>query len=508
MRQAVIVATLLAAACPGPPTETGTGPDTLTPGMNLASATATLGGQVVDVFTGAAVAGATVYVGASTLVTDAEGAFTTDAATGWVAVRVEAAGYRPYNQEHGVLSTSDALVIAVAPVPTPISWPATDVVLEGGVTLDAAAFPVGADVSADWLAGDRLAAATETLTFEDADGPHIGLGVLHLAATAGAGDGTIMIAIPAGVSAADLRLHSATPDGWGAGVPPLSIVNDTALFPLPENRARRGTDYDGSGIYTVGRRGAVVTAASGAVRYISEGGEEVIVRVGDYIPVGARVVTGSNSYVTFERVDKSRRTLGSDSESEALECTADDASAPSIVERLKGELRNYQHKSTPESANRVHSMQRKSASWGVRGTIFSVYDTPEGTVFEVTDGQIDLNVADGTIPITAGQIYLCPECLDTTRGGGDPEGLSCSGYCAGASIIDSFGNVEPCPESNMTCENLDGLPTCIIPDFDGDGWTVGEGDCDDFDASRYPRAPETCNGLDDDCDPATPDPCR
>ena len=41
------------------------------------------------------------------------------------------------------------------------------------------------------------------------------------------------------------------------------------------------------------------------------------------------------------------------------------------------------------------------------------------------------------------------------------------------------------------------------PDADGDGWTVAEGDCDDGDPSVHPGAVEECNGIDDDCDPAT-----
>ncbi len=39
------------------------------------------------------------------------------------------------------------------------------------------------------------------------------------------------------------------------------------------------------------------------------------------------------------------------------------------------------------------------------------------------------------------------------------------------------------------------------PDLDGDGVT-GATDCDETDASVYPGAPETCNGVDDDCDGA------
>jgi len=37
-------------------------------------------------------------------------------------------------------------------------------------------------------------------------------------------------------------------------------------------------------------------------------------------------------------------------------------------------------------------------------------------------------------------------------------------------------------------------------DYDGDGYTLGEGDCDDTSASRYPGATELSNRRDDDCD--------
>jgi Putative metal-binding motif len=42
------------------------------------------------------------------------------------------------------------------------------------------------------------------------------------------------------------------------------------------------------------------------------------------------------------------------------------------------------------------------------------------------------------------------------------------------------------------------------PDDDRDGHPASA-DCDDTDPEVHPRAPERCNGIDDDCDPATPE---
>lgn len=44
-------------------------------------------------------------------------------------------------------------------------------------------------------------------------------------------------------------------------------------------------------------------------------------------------------------------------------------------------------------------------------------------------------------------------------------------------------------------------------DADGDGYTASQGDCDDANGTVYPGAPEYCDGLDNDCDPATGDQC-
>jgi hypothetical protein len=42
-------------------------------------------------------------------------------------------------------------------------------------------------------------------------------------------------------------------------------------------------------------------------------------------------------------------------------------------------------------------------------------------------------------------------------------------------------------------------PASLSLDSDGDGVTIADGDCDDFDASNYPGNTELCDGLDNDC---------
>ena len=43
-------------------------------------------------------------------------------------------------------------------------------------------------------------------------------------------------------------------------------------------------------------------------------------------------------------------------------------------------------------------------------------------------------------------------------------------------------------------------PECFEDDFDKDGFTTEQGDCNDLDPTINPEAPELCNGQDDDCD--------
>ena len=44
------------------------------------------------------------------------------------------------------------------------------------------------------------------------------------------------------------------------------------------------------------------------------------------------------------------------------------------------------------------------------------------------------------------------------------------------------------------------LTTSAMAGADGDGFTVLDGDCNDYDALTYPGAPEVCDGIDNNCD--------
>ncbi len=69
------------------------------------------------------------------------------------------------------------------------------------------------------------------------------------------------------------------------------------------------------------------------------------------------------------------------------------------------------------------------------------------------------------------------------------------------------GAAENCGPSNTgnglddDCDGYidEGCNPCTTTDVDGDGWSECDGDCADNDNTRYPGAPEQCDGKDNDC---------
>lgn len=77
------------------------------------------------------------------------------------------------------------------------------------------------------------------------------------------------------------------------------------------------------------------------------------------------------------------------------------------------------------------------------------------------------------------------------------EGQVCvDGRCQG---VDLCAGVV-CSNTEEVCDPRDGMCYLGTTDSDGDGHTIGEGDCHDDDPLVYPGAEERCDGVDNDCD--------
>ncbi|MCD4705553.1 putative metal-binding motif-containing protein, partial [bacterium] len=114
---------------------------------------------------------------------------------------------------------------------------------------------------------------------------------------------------------------------------------------------------------------------------------------------------------------------------------------------------------------------------------------------------------------------LCDGSCQDANCADDPD---CSGIsCCGDGSCDA-GECSNCPADcavadccgNGICDSAVGENTvncsgdCVCQDADNDGHTdqiCGGDDCDDFNPNRFPGNPEICDGIDNDCNPATID---
>ncbi|MEI6511107.1 MAG: putative metal-binding motif-containing protein [Candidatus Uhrbacteria bacterium] len=108
------------------------------------------------------------------------------------------------------------------------------------------------------------------------------------------------------------------------------------------------------------------------------------------------------------------------------------------------------------------------------GDAFSGYVLPDA----------DCNDADATVNPLAAEVC---NGIDDDCDGSIDDGADMSTYYADIDG-DGFGDATMTQDA---CEP-------------GPGWVLDATDCDDADANTYPMAPESCDGLDNDCDPATP----
>ena len=149
---------------------------------------------------------------------------------------------------------------------------------------------------------------------------------------------------------------------------------------------------------------------------------------------------------------------------------------------------------------------------------------------------VDCNDSDPEIYPGAPEIGTFPDCCDEVTGidydcDGEPVLCACNpfpsdedgdGYDASTDCNDWDASIHPgAPEIcgdglDQDCDGVDAMagdPACpVLPmtDEDGDGYTIDEGDCDDLDPTVHPGTFDECgDGVDVNCDgfEETPDAC-
>ena len=105
---------------------------------------------------------------------------------------------------------------------------------------------------------------------------------------------------------------------------------------------------------------------------------------------------------------------------------------------------------------------------------------------------------------------------DTVGDGDDSGGDDDDSSAVPDSDGDGWNDDEDCapedptihPGAPESCNGIDDDCDGAVPpdeaDLDGDGFMVCDGDCDDADGALHPGAAEQCNGIDDDCDGVIP----
>lgn len=125
---------------------------------------------------------------------------------------------------------------------------------------------------------------------------------------------------------------------------------------------------------------------------------------------------------------------------------------------------------------------------------------PAGTVLSVgadTNGDGRLGMAEGICALQTSAALRMGIDVDA-----DGDGFSIAeGDCNDFDDTIHPGAAEICGDDiDQNCDGEDAVCPGIYFDDDGDGFSEMEGDCDDTDIHIYPGAAERCNGLDDDCD--------